>query len=115
MDGFNWSRIRAATTCGFVLWVLSLGTIGSFNIASDLQIAGLTFFDGLDHFTSNVFLPLSGLLVAIFTGWVMTRSDTADELQLNSFSRTFRTWRFVMRYVAPIAIVAIFLRAVGLV
>lgn len=115
MEGFNWSRMRATSTCGFVLWILSLGTIGSFNIANDLKISGMTFFDGLDHITSNIFLPLSGLLVAIFTGWMMTRSDTADELQLNSRSLTFRSWRFVMRYVAPIAIVVIFLRAVNIV
>ena len=62
--------------------------------------------------TINIMLPLGGVLIVIFAGWVMCRNSTADEL--GGAGVIYKLWRVLARYVAPIGILFIFLKAVGL-
>ena len=58
-------------------------------------------------------LPLGGILVAIFTSWLMSRTSTIDELGLGD-SLSYKIWRFIVRYIAPLGVIIIFLNAIGL-
>jgi len=107
MEKFNWSRPRATLKAGFVIWLLGLGSILSFNIGKSYTIFGLTFFELLDYTTANIMLPLGGILVAIFTGWIMLQRTTADELKLKESGIPYKIWRIATRYIAPFAIVVI--------
>lgn len=113
-ERFGWSRFSAATRAGFFIWILSLGSIASFNMAENFKIFGKTFFDFLDYATSNILLPLGGILVALFTGWAMYKKDSSDELRLGRQSLVFRSWRFAVRYLAPVGILAIFSKSMGI-
>ena len=68
----------------------------------------------MDYVTSNILLPLGGLLIAIFTAWLMSRKAVVAELGLGQ-GFVFQAWLFVVRFVAPIGVVVIFLHAVGLI
>jgi NSS family neurotransmitter:Na+ symporter len=57
-------------------------------------------------------LPLGGLLIAIFAGWIMCRNSTAEEL--GGAGTSYKVWRILVRYAAPIGILFVFLKAVGL-
>jgi NSS family neurotransmitter:Na+ symporter len=57
-------------------------------------------------------LPLGGVFISIFAGWVMCRNSTATEL--GGAGTLYRIWRFLVRYVAPLAILFVFLKAIGL-
>ncbi len=57
-------------------------------------------------------LPLGGLLIVVFAGWVMCRNATSDEL--GSSGGIYKLWRVLSRFVAPIGILFVFLKAVGL-
>lgn len=113
-EKYGWSRKKAAISAGLVMWVLSFGTIGSFNFMKDVKFFGNTFFDNLDYVTSNICLPLSGFLVATFIGWRIDKQMSLQQLQLKDTSILFKCWYFVMRYIAPIAIVLILLSSTGL-
>jgi NSS family neurotransmitter:Na+ symporter len=52
-------------------------------------------------------LPANGLLIALFSGWIMTRQTMFEELGLKH-ELLFRYLRFVLRYVAPVVIGMIF-------
>ena len=52
------------------------------------------------------------VLVAIFASWLMSRASTVDELGLGD-SKTYKVWRFVVRYIAPLGVIIIFLHAMG--
>ena len=67
----------------------------------------------MEYVTSNIMLPLGGLLIAIFTAWSMSRKAVVEELGLDE-GLLFRTWFFVVRYVTPIGVVIIFLHAIGI-
>jgi len=113
-EKMQWSRRKATYFAGLLVWLLSIGSILSFNLAANISFFGKNFFELLDFLTSNIMLPLGGLIVAIFTGWVMYRPDTAEELQLHRHGRLYKIWRFCVRFIAPLFILTIFARSLHL-
>lgn len=115
MDAMKWSRVKATSTAGFAIWIITFASVASLNVAKDYLIFGMSFFDFLDYTTANVMIPVGALLLCIFTGWRMSKSDTVDELQLPSDGLKYKSWRFVIRYMAPLMILIIFLSAIGVI
>jgi NSS family neurotransmitter:Na+ symporter len=113
------TRVSASVTAGFMTWLFGLMTVFSFNLWSEFKplssfevFADSTLFDLLDYLTANIMLPLGGLLIAIFAAWKMSRASTIDELGMgNRFF--YPLWRFLVRYITPIAVIIVFLSAVG--
>jgi NSS family neurotransmitter:Na+ symporter len=112
VENRSMTRIRAAVWVGLVTWVLGLGTVFSFNIWSEVKIFDKTFFDLLDYMTANIMLPLGGLLIAIFSGWSMKKASSRDEFAMRSAGYT--TWRILIRYISPLAVILVFLNAIGI-
>jgi NSS family neurotransmitter:Na+ symporter len=107
----NIGRLRANLILAVVVWLLGLGTVFSFNIWADYQLLGFTFFDFLDFLTANIMLPISGLLIALFVGFLMNQKAIAAELT-GIPDNVYRLWQFTVRYIAPIAISAVFLMGI---
>jgi NSS family neurotransmitter:Na+ symporter len=107
----NRTRAQAAVMVGGLVWSVGFGTVLSFNVLSGFRLLRGSIYDNIDYVTSNVMLPLGGLLITIFAAWVMCRNSSADEL--GGAGTIYKLWRFLARYVAPVAIAFIFLRAVG--
>ena len=100
-------RGAAALGAAGAVWALGIVSALSFNVWSDVSLFGRGLFDLLDFLTANIMLPLTGLLAALFAGWGMSRASTADELEMGD-GPAYRTWRFVIRYVTPLAVAAVF-------
>jgi neurotransmitter:Na+ symporter, NSS family len=113
IETFGISRTRAALYAGLATWACGLGTVWSFNWWADLTVFGMTFFDVLDFITSNLMLPLGGILIALFAGWLMKTESTRAELQI-AHSAAFTAWQALVRYIAPIAVLIVLLNAIGL-
>ncbi len=108
------SRPRSAAIAGLVAWALGIGSVLSFNLWQDLKLFGKTYFDMMDYITSNVMLPMGGLLVAIFAAWLMAKQSVFEEFNFRK-SLTFDIWRFITRYIAPVGVIVIFLHAIDLI
>ena len=113
-EQFGMSRGRAAVwVTGFcvVTGVLSSLSLGAW----DDKFFGLSFFDLLDFVTAKLMLPLSGLLVSLFVGWYLKRSLSYEELTNYGLQKApyFPIYMFILRYLAPIAIVLIFVNELG--
>lgn len=108
------SRARAALMIGIGVWILGLAVVFSFNEWSDVKlIFGLNIFETLDKLTSTILLPLGGLMMALFAGYIMKKTQVMEELRLSQFG--FKLWHTTNNYVAPIAILGIFLYLFGIV
>ena len=106
----SWSRGFAVMMLGGFVWLLGMGTVFSFNSAADLTFVGLTFFEMLDFITTNLLLPIGGLLIAIFVGWFMKRTLVAEEL--GSLDRGLYYWWYnLLRYVSPLLLGYVFVMA----
>lgn len=102
------SRLRANLILAILVWVLGLGTVFSFNIWAHYKLLGFTYFDTLDFLTANIMLPISGLLIAVFVGFYMDKKAVDSELY-GMGPHLRKLWQFSLRYVAPIAIGAVFI------
>lgn len=110
----NWSRPALAYSTGFVIWLMGFVTVLSFNHWSDvhpLQWLGIesvrTPFELIDYLTSNLMMPLGGLMVALIAGWALSRKAVCDELGLGD-GTAFKLWYLATRYLVPVAILIIF-------
>ena len=117
VENRDMTRIKAAYIAGFIAWFLGLLTVLSFNHwAFEFTFGGIIkengLFDIFDILTSNIMLPLGGVLVAIFTSWLMSRSSTIDELGVGD-KNIYKIWRFIVRYIAPLGVIIIFLNTMG--
>lgn len=70
------------------------------------EVKGKTFFDLLDYLTTNIMLPIGGVLISLFAGWFMTRRALADEVRMRS-STLLTVWRFMIRVVSPLAVLVV--------
>jgi len=109
IEKFNTTRCRATIILTFIIWALGLLSALSFNIMSgdEYKIFGMNFFDMIDFLTTNIMLPLSGLLISLFAGWIMKRSIAYNELKLELWQ--FNIWRALCRVIAPLCVITIFI------
>jgi len=92
--------LGTALVCG-IAWIG-----GYFALTQDFVFAKLDFI------TSNILLPLGGLMIAIFTGWFLKRKIARTELNdlsLNSFNVFYAT----IRVFAPLGVIIVFLHSIG--
>ncbi|MBY4675408.1 sodium-dependent transporter [Marinobacterium arenosum] len=113
-EKFDMSRAKACALTGLLLWVGGIGVVLSLNIGAEWTLFGKTFFDMLDYLTANWMMPLGGLMMAIFCGWVLSRETTIDEMGMGK-GLLYKAWLFTLRYVSPIAIIVVFLNALGVI
>ena len=106
VEEYNAKRWRVAISLGAVCWLLGIGTVLSFNVWADAKLFGLTFFDLVDYVSGKIMLPLGGLLIAVFAGWVLNRRITDDQLGFEGWRRD--VWDLVIRFVAPAGVLVVF-------
>lgn len=108
VERFGLKRGPVCIMLGMVVWLLGIAALSSFNFGSDIALFGMNIFDFLDFITANVFLPLGGLFVAVFTGWILNKKITGNELAIAN-PLYYLAWSVMIRYIAPIAVAAIFI------
>lgn len=103
VESTNLNRLAATLLVCVPTWLLGIACALSLNAWSDFTILGSGILDFLDKLTTNVMLPLGGMLIAIFTGWIMRRSIVTKEVKMKNFN-LFNVWVVMVRIVAPIGI-----------
>lgn len=114
-EEFNMSRKKGATLV--TATILVLGTLCSLSFG---PLSGVTLFDRnifeiFDDFSGRILLPLGGMLISIFAGWVLDRRLYHNEISNQGNLKTpyFRMLVFSLRYIAPLAIGLVFLDQLG--
>jgi len=114
IDRFGWSRLKATVSMGTLFWFFGVFAILS-NIdgAKEYLIWGSkNFFDWVDYVTAAIMLPLGGLLMAVFVGYVIPRSEVEAKLK-PQLKWAFEPWYFSLRYITPIAMFVVMLSLMG--
>jgi NSS family neurotransmitter:Na+ symporter len=105
-----------------VLMVVLLGLVGSTaalsnSLLANFKVFGMTMFDLFDFASSNVLLPLGGMFLALFVGWVWSRRLIEEALsnsgQLHN-RRVIQAFYIVIRFVTPLLVLLILLRGLKL-
>lgn len=115
-EEFNTNRRKAA-----MVVTLACSTVGvvcalSFGPFDGVKIFGMTIFDLFDYVSSNIFLPVGGMFIAIFTGWYLDKKLVRDEITNRGTLRApyLPVIIFILKYIAPVAIACILLGQLGL-
>ncbi|MGE7674543.1 sodium-dependent transporter [Lysinibacillus sp. NPDC094403] len=110
-------RERMALIVGLLIFVVGIPSALSYGVLSDFTLFGKTIFDLADFTVSNILMPLGVLLVAIFVPFKMKKDVLMNELGVskNKGYKLFVLWLFLLRYIAPIAIIIVFLNVIGLI
>nr|WP_242495543.1 hypothetical protein [Salinicola tamaricis] len=97
--GAGWRRGRAALLIGALVWGVGLLSVLSFSTLADVHWIGeMNFFALVSTVPPDIFLPIGGLLIAIFAAWRMLPEAAASALGGPAVG--FRLWRGVVRYVS---------------
>lgn len=114
-EEFAWSRKKAATLVTSTIMVLGILCSLSFGPLCSVTLFGRNIFELFDDFSGMVLLPIGGMLISIFAGWVLNRKLYHDELSNYGTLRVryYRLLTFSLRYVAPVAIGMVFLDQLG--
>lgn len=89
----------------------------SLGIFSDLIIFNRNVFDLLDHISANILLPVGGMFIALFIGWVFGRYKVYREVAHGGKLKGWFLWIFMrlVKFVAPIAIFIVFLQGLKII
>ncbi|MEJ2361105.1 MAG: sodium-dependent transporter [Gammaproteobacteria bacterium] len=118
IENHGFKRFKATFFAGTIVWALGIFTVFSFNkwqfrfsLFGHIHQNG--FFDVFDQLTTKIMLPLAGILIALFAGWFMSREASRDELEMHDW--LYASWRFLVRYISPFAMLVVFLTSIGVI
>ena len=111
------SRVKATYTISSVFYVLGLlALLSNTNEFSEaLTFGSKNLFDWFDFVTAAILMPLGGILIAIFVGYVMNKQLIRDTLVPFMGETLFRIWLIMIKYVSPIAVLIIMLNETGII
>lgn len=116
-EEFTMTRRKAATIVTIACSTVGVFCALSFGPLDGFKLFGMTLFDLFDYVSSNIFLPVGGMFIALFVGWYLDKKIVRDEVTNNGTLRApyLRLIVFILRYVAPIAIGFILINQLGLI
>ena len=125
-------RIKATVWVGMIVWFIGVGSIFAFSGTTLLDILQIlfswigfdhielsqdlskfNFFTIIDFFTASIMLPIGGLLIAIFAGWIMDQDSTEREFSFHN-RHVYPVWHIMVRYVTPFLVFMVFLNITGI-
>ena len=115
IDRYKMSRFKAAVAMGLFFYLIGIVALlsNSTEYGGMLTFGSKNFFDWVDFITASIMLPMGGLVMAVFVGYVLEkeRLETVLKPHMGIF---FELWYFSLRYIAPVALFVVFLNLVGI-
>jgi NSS family neurotransmitter:Na+ symporter len=98
--------------------LLLLGLVGasaalSNSVLVEFKLFGMTMFDLFDFTTSNILLPVGGIFICLFVGWVWGIARLKDALSNNGAlgnEKIVSVFFFVVRFISPVLILLVLLQ-----
>ncbi len=110
----GWTRRRATWITASAIFLVGVPSALSFGTLADVKIAGTGVLQAVDFAASNLLLPVSALLVALFVGWKLPAEQARRNSDLTK-SPLGPVWLGLMRFFAPPAILLVLLRGLALI
>lgn len=116
-EEFHFSRKKAARLVTLGCIVLGSFCSLSFGVLNGCRLFNLTIFDLFDFTTAKLMLPIGGFFISIFTGWYLDKKMVRDEITNDGTLKVpvLNAIIFLLKYIAPVAILCIFANGLGLI
>jgi NSS family neurotransmitter:Na+ symporter len=106
VENHGLTRVRAAMVGGIGVWAIGVVNLLSLNVWSGFSLFGMKVMDFLDFLTLSVMLPLGGAFIAFYAGWLLSRAVSMEELGMRGMG--YQLWQLGARFVAPAAVLVVF-------
>jgi len=116
-EKLNISRPVATVATVVLLAVIGSTAALSNSTLAEVKLFGLTFFDLFDYTTSNILLPVGGLLIAIFVGWVWGKEKITDALTNAGVLKNewvVNGFYVIVKFVTPLLLILVLLRGLAI-
>ncbi|RBW69243.1 sodium-dependent transporter [Bacillus taeanensis] len=109
-------RKKTTWVTGLIIFLIGIPSALSFGVLSDVKLFDKTVFDLADYFVSNIVLPLGALFISIFASRKISKEVLLEEISAGTSygKRWFAVWFLCIRYIVPLAIIIVFLDAIGI-
>lgn len=113
---FGISRPRATMLNLLLLALVGASCALSNNVLADTKLFGMTFFDLFDYLSSNILLPLGGICICLFVGWVWGKGQLAAALSNQGTlanGKVVAVVYLLLKYITPVLIALVMLKGLG--
>lgn len=114
VEELHWKRRTASFVSTLLVFVIGVFCTLSFGVLKDFHIFSRTIFDLFDLLTASYLMPIGALLMTIFLGWFFPKAEVRDELSNGGAikAKAFELYYFVLRYLAPLALIIIIISGI---
>lgn len=114
MERLGWGRKPSVLASGLVIGIFGLLSALSGSALSGVKLLGdRNIFDSFDFLAAECMLPLGGIGIAVFAGWVLQKKEAKDEFESGAKTpQLFPFWRILVQFVAPAAVALVFVQTV---
>ena len=92
--------------------LLGLPSSLGYSAWSSVKIIGMQFLDFFDFASNSVMMPIVALITCIFVGYILKPKAVIEEVEVNGKFKSKGLFTVMIRYVAPIFIIAILVSSV---
>ncbi len=110
-------RKKATIIMTIAVYLLGIPSALSYSVLGNFKlINGMEWLDSLDYVASNYMLPIGGLLIAIYVGYIWDKRLVRAEITEGGrrYVTIFNIWFATLRYVTPVMVIIVFLKSIGL-
>ena len=111
-DQFKLSRKKATAIVFCLALILAIPSSLGYGALSGFSIFGMAILDFFDFITNSVLMPICALLTCIVVGYVVKPAAIIEEVELNAKFRRKGLFKVMVKYIAPIFIIAILVSSV---
>lgn len=111
-DKFKMGRKKAALIVYIYALLIGVFCAFGFSIWKNFTIMDLSILDFLDFLSNSVLMPIVGMFTCIFVGFIIKPKTITDEVELNGRFREKKFYNVMVKWIAPVCILAILISSV---
>lgn len=118
MEEKGYSRKKSVLITSAIIFIIGVLTVHQTSLFGNVILFKRNFFDLFDYISSNIAMPLGGLLIGIVVGFIIRSENVKKELSnSNTLNNDFtiNIYLFVLKYITPLLLIIVFLNAVGII
>ena len=112
IDKFNLSRKKACLSVFLISVILGLLSTLGYSLWREITLMGFQFLDFFDFISNSIIMPVVALLTCILVGYVIKPQALIEEIEQSGKFKRKTLFTVVIKYVAPVCIVAILIFSV---
>ncbi|GBF10331.1 sodium-dependent transporter [Tepidibacillus sp. HK-1] len=113
VDRKGYSRIKSGAILSILILIFGIPSSLSFGALGQVKLFGLSIFELMDFFASNISLPLGGILLALYVGFVWGMKKAMASVGFTPQDKLAKAWGISLQYIAPIIVFFVLLQVTG--